>query len=800
MSLDCDQTSPVTRKYHTAKLVDYRRILVLIVTLLSIALIPLAMQVELDRTLKSAYVTSSYAYKVYKEFTNIFGDDEFIIVAFKSPGGANDPELLKSLFYITDQLKDLDEIENVISLTHLKFFQERKGIFSNYPVLMKTQDSWALPSDVTFEQISAALPLMHYLISRDRTTLGILIKLKPEWRFHPELSRLQSRIEEIVTGRLPRNTQFSMTGASVIREEVQRLTIKTALIYGILCTFVIGLVCWYIFKSVRLAFIVLLVIGVSVEWVLGVMAASKIPLNSTTSLSFGLIVVVSVSNVIHIITHYYQASSTTSDRSEAVKTALRMIGRPCLMCTLTTAVAFATIMISSIPMVQQLGFVMTCGILISYALAMVLTPAFLLTIKPFKIETTERITLDWITKILQGLEGLVFKNYKLCTALSIAFVVVMILGIPFINIDTQILHLFTDSSKVISDVRFVETNLAPMRSLEIVIEGAEQEFKTPEAWKKIAALDKSLLELPQVESLDSPLALMEYLEQAISKGRQSSQTLFNDPRRLAQIFTVLSLNADGKELLRRYISPDFSRMHISVRIKNSATEAMKDIIHSIQSTTENVMRPQKVIVTGEQAVFAAQASQVVDSQVLSLLLAFIGVTLLLILQLRSISLGFISLIPNIAPVAVIFGMMGWLGIPLDNVTVFAAAIAIGLSVDDTIHYLTQLKREMTRSTDPNTTIVTCMRQSYQKTARAMVSTSMTLFLGFLMLSFTPTKPAIYFGFLGGGAVLTALFGDLITLQSVILSFRSVQKILNREIQIKAPGLTSVSDPANGTRL
>jgi predicted RND superfamily exporter protein len=790
---------PPARKYHTAKLVDHRRVLVLAVAVISVALIPLALRVELDRTLKSAYVTSSDAYKVYRDFVRVFGDDEFIIVAIKTREGASDPAVLKYLSAITDELKELDEIATVISLSNLKFFQERKGIFSNYPLLLKTPDGWQLPDDATLARITNALPLMEYLLSRDKKTVGILIRLKPGWRFHPALGALQNRIKEIVASQLPANGQFSMTGASVIREEVQRLTVRTAVVYGILCTIVIGGICWYIFKSPQLALIILVVIGVAVEWALGLMAAANIPLNSTTSLSFGLIVVVSVSNVIHIITHYYQALPGATDKFEAVKIALRMIGRPCLMCTLTTAVAFSTIMISSIPMVQQLGFVMTSSILISYILAMILTPAFLLVIKAVEKRATDKITEDWISKVFRGLEQFVFTHYKLCTALSGVFVLAMVAGIPFIRTDTQLLHLFTDSSKVITDVRFVETNLAPIRSLELVVTGTEQAFKTPAAWQKIAALHKSIGELPEVQSLDAPLPLMEYLHHAISKNHQASRSFYDDSRLLMQMFTVLSLNSDGKDLLRRYLSPDYSQLHISVRIKNSAEKPMNEIIQVVGSTADKIMAPDKVIVTGEQAVFAAQASQVVDSQVLSLVLAFIGVTVLLISQLRSVSLGLVSLIPNIPPVAVIFGMMGWLGIPLDNVTVFAAAIAIGLSVDDTIHYLTQLKREMTRSTDPNVSIEQCMRQSYQKTARAMISTSLTLFLGFLMLSFTPTKPAIYFGFLGGAAVVVALLGDLLIMQSVILTFGWVRKILNKEIKIKGPLLETVASPVDSPR-
>lgn len=771
------------RKYFTAKLVDHRRILVAGIVLISVALIPLVLNVQLDRTLKSAYVTSSPAYSVYKDFVELFGDDEFIIVAIKFPGGIRDSRLLKALSSITSDLQGFDEIATVLSLGNLKFFQERKGVFRNYPVLETSDEELKLPDEPTLERIKNALPLMDYLVSTDKNALGILIKLKQEWRFHPQLGNLQDRIKQLVSDKLPKGSEFRMTGASVIREEVQGLTITTAVRYGILCTLVVGLMCWYIFKSFRAAVIALLVIGVGIEWVLGLMSAANIPLNSTTSLSFGLIMVVSVSNVIHIMSHYYQAAGAGLEKTEATKTALRIIGRPCLMCSLTTSVAFATIMISSIPMVQQLGLIMSLGVLISFVLAMILTPALLMAFKRVDQSTKTKMTDDSVSRVFHGLEHFVFKHYRFCTAASLVFTVGMIAGTPFIKTDTQILHLFVDSSPVISDVKFVEKNLAPIRSLEVVVEAPEQFFKQGEAWEKVALLEKSLLALPDVQNVDSPLPLLEYLNQLTSKGQKSSEDLFKETRLASQLFTVISLSTDGKELLRRYLNPSFDRIHISVKIKDTSDTPMSRIIQSVESTARDVMKMDKVIVTGEQAVFAAQATEVVDSQVLSLVLAFIGVTILLIIQLRSVSLGLISLIPNIPPVAVIFGMMGWLRIPLDNVTVFAAAIAIGLSVDDTIHYLTQLKREMTRSTDPDTSVADCMRQSYQKTARAMISTSITLFLGLLMLSLTPTKPAIYFGFLGGVAVAVALLADLILMQSIILTFKPIRNVLTREIKI-----------------
>jgi hypothetical protein len=206
------------------------------------------------------------------------------------------------------------------------------------------------------------------------------------------------------------------------------------------------------------------------------------------------------------------------------------------------------------------------------------------------------------------------------------------------------------------------------------------------------------------------------------------------------------------------------------------------IIEKIGATATNVMgNSAKISVTGEQAVFAAQASEVVRSQVLSLILALCGITLLIMIQLRSWVLGVLSIFPNIPPVAVIIGLMGWLGIPLDNVTVFAVAVAIGLAVDDTIHYLTQLKRDIASPARTGQSVREILENSYKHTGKTLISTSSTLFFGFLMLSVTPTLPAIYFGFLGAASIIVALWGDLVFLPSVILTFPPIRRLLEREI-------------------
>jgi predicted RND superfamily exporter protein len=185
-----------------------------------------------------------------------------------------------------------------------------------------------------------------------------------------------------------------------------------------------------------------------------------------------------------------------------------------------------------------------------------------------------------------------------------------------------------------------------------------------------------------------------------------------------------------------------------------------------------------VSVTGELAVIAHQTSELINDQVKSMLIAIVIITVLMMIQMGSFVLGLICLVPNIPPVASVFGIMGWFGISLDSVTVFAATVAIGLAVDNTIHFLTQMKREIQLHGNPGTT-ESCVSTAYRLTAKQIASWSLVTLLGFLALSISPFRPVVFFGILGCSAITLGLYGDLIFLQSLILSWSPIKNTIRK---------------------
>ena len=754
-------------------IVNRRGYLVGLVIVLTACFAWFAPGMEADRTMKSGVSSDSPEYAVYQEFLETFGNEEFILVAVKSGTPASDPGVLQAASKLTTELKRLEHVDEVISLSSLLLFQQRDGKFGSFPIIRRQQGVFTLPSDKEVAALRQTLPVLDHLLSRDSTTLGFIVKLSEDAKLNPPLiEKILARIDSAVRTSFPDRLDHRIVGAPVIIQSIHKYNIHTALMFGILCSLICTLVSFYLFKSLKVTGITLVVVGAAVVWVIGLMALTGVQLNSTTGLSFGMILVVSVAAVVHIVTHYNERFKIVKDREEAMRQALAIVARPCLMCSLTTATGFASITVSTIPMVRQLGFIMSLGVLASYILAVVITPALLVKMNPPDEKVYKRMAGDWLATAFGKLEVFVFAHYRLCTVLGLGLVALMIAGTPRITSDTQVLRMLTDRTGEIQDLKFVERNLANVYSLEIVLEGPDGTFKKPDTWKTIQELERRVMDIPQVDRTDSLLSALQYLQGVVTEASDSPpRRLFTHRDLIPQLLALMSFSADGKGILRRYVNDRFSRARISVRIVNSPDVPVGETLGRVkQAVHDYASRIGSGTVTGALAVFETQASDLVRAQTISLLLALSCITMLMVIQFRSLTLGLVSLIPNVVPLTVIFGMMGWCGISLDTVTVFAATVSIGLSVDDTIHFLAQLQREIGRKTGP-VEISVCLAQAYGTTAKALMSTSAVLFFGFLVLLSSPFRPVTAFGILGSAAVLTALAADLVFMPSVILTFR-----------------------------
>lgn len=762
-------------------LIDNRRLTVLFAVLVTAILAVFIPGMKTDPTLKSGIDTESAEYKTYERFLESFGGEEFLLVVVKGTGRVDDPDTLKRIEAVTDELEKTDKIVQVISLSNLKVFQEREGVFASYPLMERRDGDSNVVTSVQFASLRAAVPSFDLLVSSNLQTWAVLVRIDDQWKFDvPVIQEILHRISSTVARHLPPDSQTRIVGAPVIRVAIEKYNVSTATTFGVLCLLIAAGVSFYIFKSLRVSIIAMIVMIVCVSWILAFMSLTGIPLTSTTGLSFGLVLIVSVATVIRIVTHFNERFTHSPDRVQAAREALEIVFTPCFMCAVTTAVGFASLMITTIPMVFQLGLIMSLGILISFLLCVILTPAFLILLSPPSPKTYSSMSGDLVARILSGLEHIIFAHPRVCVIACAVLGVVTAAGIPSIQSDTQILRMLSDRTPEMKDIHFVEDNLAPIHSLELFFEADRNTFRIPETWKKMLELDRRLQEVPEVVATDSVLSLMGYLGKVLKGPDTSLDELVSDSRLISDLIAVTSVSSDGRSMLRRYVDSGYGTAHVSVRILNSPNIPITHTIDEIRDIAASTMGDMSTVsVTGDLAVFASQAKALVRSQLNSLMIAFCLITLLLIIHLQSWALGLLSLVPNMLPVTAILGAMGWFGISLDTVTVFCAAISLGLAVDDTVHFLKQLRYELADRGD-QVPFETCVHTAFSITAKAMVSTSAVLFFGFIMLLISPFSPVNSFGILSSIAIVTALLGDVVLLPALLLSLRSLRTLVLKQ--------------------
>ena len=250
---------------------------------------------------------------------------------------------------------------------------------------------------------------------------------------------------------------------------------------------------------------------------------------------------------------------------------------------------------------------------------------------------------------------------------------------------------------------------------------------------------------------------------------------------------MTSLTEGGKDFVQRYLTEDFGALRIAVRIRNAAGTSINETIDKVQAACRSVVNDNvSCTVTGDMAVYAAHGQELVRSTIRSIFLALAIITVLMMIQMGTPSFGLISIVPNIPPLATVFGVMGWFGISLNSVTIFAAAVAVGLAVDNTIQYVAQLKREI--RLHPDVDQRECVLEAYSLAARPMATWSIVTLLGFLALWTTPFQAAVNFGILVASAIFMGIFGDLIFMQSIMLTFPGAMRLLEKAMEKEKSGV------------
>jgi hypothetical protein len=763
-------TSTVARRFFAGVIGHRLPIIGLVLAGVAAAIVSMR-GIAVDNSLSSHFVEGDPAYEAYRTFCDDFDAGESIYVAVRLPNRLDRDEyaLLRDL---TETLalrvpNVASKARDVLSISRAPLF---RAVDDELTVLAPDRPND--PDGTGFDELRAAIaahPMYRgLLVSEDlgHAVLAVTIRQPPgrdargTWQEASTAAvftvlgepRFQS-LEAHVVG-LP---VLSTAYGAMTRRETARGAIVAALLICLLL-----LVCHQNFRGVVLP---LTVVVASLIIVFGLLAACS-SFSITTTILPPLILAIGVCASNHVISAYDSCLRTAPSPRDALVEALRRTSRPALLAATTTAAGFLSFAVVPIPAVRDTGLLAAAGTLIAFALSYTLLPALLSFSRgrgslareaaPATPSRLDRILLAIVEPAISRPWVVIAGAFVLTAAAGI--------GVSRLRIETDWLAKFDADSRIARDYAVFDSRLGGTQSLEVLLTSRDPvALADLETLRRIDDLASRIASLPGTRRVVSPVDVVKQANMTLAGDDPARYRLPGTQMELDDL--VLAGGAAEAAKAFRYLSMDRRQVRLTVRTVNLPDQRIAALLERIESEEARPLAGLFEVSTTGVAVLALRTFDCIErSQRLGLLLAFAAISLLMTLALGTPSMGLVSMLPNIMPVAWTAGLMGLFDVPLDTAVMMVAAIAIGVAVDDTIHIAHRVRDEADGgSRDPREAI----SRSIIAVGRPVLYTSLVLGAGFLSLAFSEMKNIARFGALSGLTVILAWIADMWVLPALL---------------------------------
>ncbi len=722
------------------------------VALLTTLAVPRALKIQLDLSVESLYPASSQAVSEYEKVKQAFGSDA-VAAVYVEDAALFSPARLKLLQSIHQQLLQLPFIVKVESLFSLPDVRDQGGMISTAPVLAKLPQTEAEAATARDRALNNPL-LRHQLISKDGTAVLMLLRLSAK---HQEISQeaRAEALEKILNPHRDRFTQLFQVGDPFVQSWMkqqlatdQRLILPAAL--GIVLLLLV-----LTQRSFWAGVVPVLNAAFAIVWTAALMQLLGIPINFLNSILPALIVIIGATSDVHFIHEYREHLAQGMDADEAMKSALHRLALPLLLTCSTTVLGFATTALSDLPILRDFGTAATIGMSARFFISIVLLPSILRLLgRVIQAEQSHPIAEESLSgRIARGLVAFLHRQSKPVMALLLLLFGTALWQASHIQPGNDLSSFLRPESPVRVRDRIVSENLAGLTLLTLVLKADPGEFLEPRALKHLEALTTRLRTVEGVAAVTSFSDLLARMNAQLRGGDARFEQVPDEAASIRQMMLFLH-----PKDYQPWLSTDHSQAAIQIRCLSSTSTRLLELKQSLEKVIqENPSHANAYTLTGSALLIAQAAESITQGQVSSLGTMMLMVFLIVWGIFLSARCGFITLLVNLFPVAMIFGLMGASGITLNIGTCMVAAITLGIAVDDTLHLLVRFNREARERKNERLGIEAAIREEL-----APISiTTIALAAGFGMLTLSSFQPVREFGLLSAGVMALGLITDMI---------------------------------------
>ena len=738
----------------------------------------------------------------YLDFTDKFGEEGNLIVIGIKDSLLFTTENLNAWNNLSKVLKDTNFVESVIAIGDLQKLKKdkKKQQFYLEPFIKDT-----ITSDIELISIKKELfekyPFYdEFLFNTKTKSVRTAIHLKKS--IVNEVGR-ETYINSVLIPKVESfeakyNLDIKISGMPYVRTKNAENIKSEISTFVILALIITSIIFFLFFRSYRATFISLFVVMIGVVWTVGILGLFIIntppgdfEISVLTGLIPPLIIVIGIPNCIFLINKYQHEVNKHGNKAKSLQKVITKIGNATLMTNVTTASGFATFIITNSKLLKEFGIVASLSILAIFILCILIIPIIYSFLPIPEEKHLEHLNRTWINSLGDWIEKTVKKSKINIYIISVLLLVTSIIGIYQIRISGSIIDDMPQKADWFDDIMFYEKEFNGIMPLEILINTKRKKGVTNlSTIKKMSKIEDVILEIPELSKPISMVSLVKYSKQAYYNGNPKYyQVPTSQENSFILSYAKNSTSDSDVDLIKNYVDSTGQYTRITAFMKDMEIEKMEEIEKKLNYEISKIMPSDnfEVSITGKAYLFQKGTKYLVKNLILSLSLAIFLIALLMAYMFRSLKMIFISLIPNLLPLIVTAGLMGYLGVAIKPSTILIFSIAFGIAVDDTIHFLAKYRQELITN---NWEVKKSVYNALRETGVSMFYTSIVLFFGFSVFTVSNFGGTVALGALVSATLLFAMLSNLLLLPSMLLSLED--SIANEKV-LKEPLIKIIED-------
>ena len=724
----------------------------------------------------------------YNKFLDIFGEEGNLILLAIKDSTVFTPAKFNAWNSLAKSFDSLSEVEFTLSIADVK---KLKKDTKNRKFVLESIYTQELTSQKTIDAVKKELfeKLPFYdnlLYNKETGTIQTAIYINKEIVNTPVRKAFvfKKLIPIIDAFEKETNLDVRVSGMPYIRTINAQNIIDEIQLFVLGALLITGIIFFFFFRSYRATFITLLVVTIGVTWAFGFIGLFGYEITVLTALIPPLIIVIGVPNAVFLINKYQQEIKLHGQQAKALQRVISKIGNATLMTNITTASGFATFVFVKSQLLREFGILASVNILSIFVLALLIIPILYSFMEPPKKKHLNHLERKWMENVVNWMEKMVREQRITIYITTVIVIILGFIGLYQIRVSGSLIEDMPKTKAFYKDIKFFEKEFGGIMPLEILIDTKKEKgVMKLSTLKRMDKINEVIESFPELSRPVSVVNLVKYSKQAFYKGNPKYYQLPTSQEQ-SYIFEYTK-NSDGNsDMLNNFVDSTGQYARITTFMKDVGTDKMNDIQERLQQVVKKEFPEERynVSFTGKALVFLKGTNYLISNLVFSLSLAIFLIALFMAWMFRSFKMILISIIPNMLPLLITAGLMGFFGIPIKPSTILVFSIAFGISVDDTIHFLAKYRQELMAN---NWKIRRSVYAALRETGVSMFYTSIVLFFGFLVFTVSSFGGTIALGGLVSITLLFAMVSNLLLLPSLLLTFED--KIANKEV-LKEPAI------------